>query len=164
MKQKLLFACFSFIVLLSGCKKENKIWDIYPVVVSVSVMDAAGNDLLNPQTPGCLDASKIKAIYKGQEYGCKDPSQVKTKAYMPRFYGLELCKYNYSEIFLLNFGEFDGARDYIDEVVTLVWEDGSSDKIRFNRDYKWKRKGPEVKEEWFLNDTPVSSGIIRIIK
>lgn len=162
MQQKLLFLVFSFI-LLSGCNKDV-IWDIYPVVISVSVVDAQGNDLLNPQTPGCLDAGKIKAIYKGQEYKCKDPYKIKTKAYMPRFYGLELCKYSYSQVYLLNFGEFDGAQDYKNEVVFLVWEDGSSDKICFSRDYKMKRKGPKVKEKWFLNDTPVSSEVIRIVK
>lgn len=121
MKRNLLFILLSFI-LLSGCEKDNKIWDISPVVVSVSVLDATGNDLLNPKTPNCLDATQIKAIYKEQEYAC-NASLIKTKAYMPRFYGLELQKYIYSQVYLLNFGEFDGAQNYGNETVTLLWED-----------------------------------------
>lgn len=141
------------------------VWDIYPVVVSVSVVDAQGNDLLDPQTPDAFDVSEINAIYKEKIYECnKDATGLRSKAYMPYFYGLQSYRNDYYGLYILSFGEFNGAESYTNESVTIVWPDGSSDKISFNRDFKWGKIEPEVKQEWFLNNSKVSGGIIKIIK
>ena len=40
-----------------------------------------------------------------------------------------------------------------------------SDKIKFNRKFRWKLNGdPEISEEWFMNDNKVSGSIIKIVK
>lgn len=157
------------IILLSACKDnpDYKIWDIAPVVVAVSVVDPQGNDLLNPINSNAFELSSIKAIYKDKEYVCDIAADRKgdSKAYMPHFYGL-LTYFNErlgSQI--LNFGEFDGAKSYKDESIKLVWPDGSSDVIRYNRVFKWKANGdPSVQQEWFLNNSKVADGVIKIVK
>ena len=166
------YAIFLLILLplitLSGCDKDQNgnDWDISPVTFFIHVVDAEGNDLLNPQTKNGLDANKIKAVYKEKEYECnQDASQPPTKAYMPYFYGLKSFQSNQSGLYFLFFGELEGDKSYTNEVIKIVWEDGSSDKISFNRDCKWGKNGdPKITQEWFLNDTKVTSGTFKIIK
>lgn len=127
------------------------------------MIDARGNDLLDPQSPNAFDLSKIKAVYKGKDYVCNEG--IKSKAYMPQFHDLQSYKNDYYGVNILRFGELDGAKSYQNESVTIVWPDDSSDKISFNRDFKWQSNGnPSVKQEWFLNDFKVSGGIINITK
>lgn len=164
--RRILFLLLLTITSLSSCNNENMIWDIAPVVVKISVVDAQGNDLLNPQTDNALELGKIKAIYNGQDYlyGVS-PDDPKSKAYLPRFYGLMSEFNSHHERHILSFGEFDGAESYTNESVTIVWPDGSSDIIRFNRVFKWKSNGsPSIKQEWFLNDAKASDDVIKIIK
>ncbi|MFQ9504826.1 MAG: hypothetical protein ACLR1G_13765 [Alistipes indistinctus] len=79
-----------------------------------------------------------------------------SKAVLPRFYGLKTEKSALGTC-LLRFGELNGAQSYTNESVTIIWPDGSSDQISFNRDFWWKPNGdPEVKETWFLNGSEVS--------
>ena len=168
MRTKYLLLGIMALGLLS-CDKiinNHKIWDISPVVVRVQVTDANGVDLLNPDNQNSFEASGIKAIYKGKEYECnKDVSEVKTKAYMPYFYGLQISKDFNNGAYILNFGELDGARSYFNEELTILWGNGSSDKIKFNRKFRWKLNGdPEISEEWFMNDNKVSGSIIKIVK
>lgn len=158
------------VIMLSGCKKDGetdggttKIWDINPITVTVTATDAQGNDLLNPQPPGALEVSEIKALYKGEEYVCNE-NQMTSKAVLPRFYGLKTEKSALGTC-LLRFGELNGAQSYTNESVTIIWPDGSSDQISFNRDFWWKPNGdPEVKETWFLNGSEVSGKVVKIIK
>ena len=167
MKTKfLLFAILA--IGLSSCDliPEGKIWDIAPVVYIVEVTNAGGVDLLNQENPNAIDTSLIKAVYRGVEYKCSiDPYIASTKAYLPRFHGLQLSKYYQSNIFVLRFGELDGAKSYSNEELTILWGDGTSDKIKFNRKFRWKINGdPDSSEEWFLNGTKVSGKVIKIIK
>lgn len=167
MKTKILslFMLMS-IVLLSGCKREcgDVIWDINPVVYSISIVDANGNDLLNPATAGALDYSKLKAVYKNKDYSCqKQEAITSTKAYLPQFYGLQLRQDKGT--FMLDFGELDGAASYKNETIRLDYGDGSSDEISFNRDFKWnKQNEPVISQKWFVNGEEVDDYLIRIVK
>lgn len=133
--------------LLGGCQKGAIEMDHAPVVTYISVLDANGIDLLNPNNPETLDITKIKALYKGEQLDCaKDPySYVATRYYMPNFYGLQVANGGNWGVYVLQFGEFGGdPQTVLDESVTLLWPDGSSDKI----DFKDSASG---KLEWFLN-------------
>ncbi|MDX9782844.1 MAG: hypothetical protein RBT35_07700 [Bacteroidales bacterium] len=153
---------------LSSCDifPDGKIWDIAPVEYIVEVTNAQGVDLLNQDNQNAIDTSLIKAVYRGVEYKCsKDPYIVSTKAYMPFFHGLQLSKYYQSNTFVLKFGELDGAKSYTNEELTILWGDGTSDKIKFNRKFRWRFNGdPDSSEEWFLNGTKVSGKTIKIVK
>ena len=105
-------------------------------------------------------------MYRGVEYKCSiDPYIAPSKAYLPRFNGLQLSKHYQSNTFVLRFGELDGAESYSNEELTLLWGDGTSDKIKFNRKFRWKINGdPDISEEWFLNGTKVSGKVVKIIR
>lgn len=153
---------------LSSCDllPDGEIWDINPVVFTVEVTNLQGADLLNQDNQNSIDTSKIKALYKGEEYKCgKDPYIAMTKAYLPHFYGLRLSKNRQNNAYILQFGELDGAKSYTNEELTIQWGDGTSDKIKFNRKFRWKFNGdPEISEEWFLNDTKLSGKYVKIVK
>jgi len=167
MKAKYLLFGIMALALLSCDKIINggKIWDISPVVVIVQVANANGIDLLNPDNQNSYAAGSIKAVYNGKEYECnKSISDANTKAYHAQFYGLKTDK-NYVGNYSLFFGEFDGAKSYSNEEVTILWGDGSSDKIKFSRKFRWTIFGdPNISEDWYLNGTKVSDGVIKIVK
>jgi hypothetical protein len=155
--------------VLVSCDKifpTGEIWDISPVVFTIQVADANGVDLLNPENHNSLDTSEISALYRGEEYKCsKDPYGVFTKAYAPHFYGLQFINNTQEGKYALRFGELDGAESYSNEEITISWGDGSSDKIKFNRKFRWRFNGdPVSSEEWFLNGTKVSGRTIKIVK
>ncbi len=154
---------------LLSCDKINnggKIWDISPVVVTLQVVDSKGVDILNPENINSIPVSGVKAFYKGVEYECnKEMPAVSTKAYLPQFYGLRICKNSYYGTYSLQFGELEGAKSYSNEEITISWGNGTTDKIKFNRKFRWKLNGdPEVHQEWFLNGNKVPNNYISIVK
>lgn len=157
--KKIIYLLFLPILGLLGCQEEIKIRDYAPTVVEISVCDANGVDLLNPQSPEALDVTKIKALYKGEQLDCvKDKhSYVATRALMPRFYGLQVTKDRYAGMYILKFGEFSST-SALDESVTLLWPDGSSDKI----DIKTNSERLEI----LLNDVKMKDPMatIKLIK
>lgn len=167
MKTRLLSFVFAVTAIFTfvSCDKEM-IYDVYPVVMKVTVVNNGGVDLLNPENDGAFDETQIKVLYKDEEYECgEDMSELRTKAYMPHFYGLRNLYNVYSQVYELEFGEFDGAESYSGEEITILWGDGTSDNIKFNRTFKWKNNGkPKVKHEWFLNGKKVSDETIDVIK
>jgi len=154
---------------LLSCDKINnsgKIWDISPVVVTLQVVDAKGVDILNPKNSNSIPISGVRALYKGVEYECNTPSAaVCTKAYLPQFYGLMAINNTYNGLYYLQFGELEGAKSYSNEEVIISWGNGTADRIKFNRKFRWKLNGdPDVHQEWFLNGTKVSGNIIKVVK
>ena len=101
--------------------------DYYPVVITVTVQDEAGHDRLDPDSDYFI-GEDISAVYEGQVYPMQKMfADAATKAYLPRFFGLEWRQdRNYG--YYLTFGEFDGAEDQ-DITVTFVWPDGTSDTV-----------------------------------
>ena len=77
-----------------------------PFAVNIMVTDAAGNDLLNPETENSIADNGIKVRFKGLVFE-KDsivlPGQ--TKAVMSVFYGLRSVKLT-NGFYGLSFGEF----------------------------------------------------------
>lgn len=166
MRVKYLLLGIMALGLLSCDKNDDIVWDINPVVVTLNVVDAKGVDILNPENSNSIPLSGVKAFYNGVEYECStELMAVSTKAYLPHFYGLRAMKNTYNGSYYLQFGELEGAKSYLNEEVTISWGDGTSDKIKFNRKFRWKSNGdPEAHQEWFLNGTKVPNSSIRIVK
>jgi len=168
MRVKYLLLGLMALVLLSCEKMENIDIDggTKPIVFNVSVLDANGVDLLNPENSNSIPYGGIRALYKGIEYQCQnDLSMFHTKVCSVDFFGLNVFKYPDREMYRLQFGQFDGTKSYSNEEVIISWGDGTYDKIKFNRKYKSKRNGEsETSQEWFLNETKVSGGLIKVVK
>ncbi len=138
--------------------------DIAPVIYRLKVVDEQGNNLLNPARENAIDISEIIAQYQGNDYQCQTP----TRAYKPHFNGLQLESHHSGE-WILTFGEFSGTSDYEDEKLTILWGDGSSDIITYNRSVKQSTfsQNIKIKQEWLLNGKLVSTehaAIIEIVK
>ncbi len=144
----------------------GKIWDIAPVVYRLKVVNALGNDILDPSKDISIDYKAIEAVYNGEAYKIKTEPQ--TRDYLPHFNGLELIYYTHLGHYTLTFGELEGAESYDNEELRINWGDGTSDVVSFDRDFKWGKKGdPEVSHKWFLNGKAVEpeyGGVIKIVK
>lgn len=142
------------------------IWDFAPIIYNVQIVNSSGDDLLDPNNSGSFDHGKIKVIFRGVEYSSNNQLPA-TKVYMPYFYGFKIEKRSTSvgERFVLLFGELDGSKNYSKEEIVILWGDGSSDRVKFNRKVKYPTSGnPIIKDEWFLNNAKIDKGSIVIRK
>lgn len=128
--------------VLVGCSKESDegdmpLGDVFPFSIQIVVQDAAGNDLLDPETPNSIAGNTIKAIYKGEEYIRQSPDTwIPTMTPDPVFWGLRTGKGE--KRYFLSFGEFDSLKAYTDETFYLDWGDGSApDTITFSHTWEW---------------------------
>jgi hypothetical protein len=154
MKAKYLYGMLLLLLSATGftaCSDDggdDMIWDFYPIILQIAAQDAQGNDLLNPETPGSIANSGIKAIYKGVTYE-KDSIINPTKAYMAHFGGLQTVKAENGQYFL-TFGEFNGDDTFDHEEVVIDWNDGTKDVINFSSKLTWKSKEEPVFDREFL--------------
>lgn len=166
----MLFLC---LISLTACdnKDDNKdddemlIWDFAPIVLNLSVQDAQGNDLLNPETEGSIANQGIKAIYHGEIYE-KDSVVSQTKAYLAQFAGLQTSKSKDGKYYL-TFGEFNGDDTFDNEQVEIDWNDGTKDEISFSSKLTWKsKKEPVINRKFTLNGKEIDSefGYFVIVK
>lgn len=169
MKTKILLGTALLLLFTAGftaCDDgDDRIWDIYPIVLSISVQDAQGNDLLNPETPGSIAHQGIKAVYQGKTYE-KDSIVKYTKAYLAFFYGVYAWK-NDQGNYCLTVGEFDGAHTFDNEQVIIDWNDGTTDTFAFSNKLHWNwKKEPVCDRAFFLNGvkTDLHYGNFTIIK
>ncbi len=138
------------------------IWDFTPIILFMTVQDAEGNDLLNPETNGTIADQAIKAIYKGETY--EKDAKVVTKAYLAYFTGLQTQKNN-KGVYYLTFGEFNGDDTFKNEEVTIEWHDGTTDVIRFSSKLSWKsRKEPVFDREFLLNGVKQEYSLFELVK
>lgn len=159
MKIKHLLVFFMFYLLsaigFTACDETDTegydmIWDFAPIVLYISVQDADGNDLLNPETPGNIANQGIKAIYKDNIYE-KDAPINPTRAYLARFMGLQTIK-SEEGVYFLTFGEFQGEKTFENEQVTIDWNDGTKDILTFSSKLSWKsKKEPVFDRKFYLN-------------
>lgn len=169
MKIKNLFGIvllFLYAISFISCEsEESMMWDFYPIVLQISVQDAQGNDLLNPETEGSIANQGIKAIYRGEIYQ-KDESIDRTRAYQASFQGLQTSQSENDGLYYLTFGEFNGDETFRKEEIVIDWNDNTSDKISFSNRLTWATKNkPVIKREFYLNGKEIDrSGIFIIVK
>ena len=110
--------------------------DYAPIQFSIFVTDSEGKDLLDPENLNNY-AQGLKFNYNGTIYDVDDYlEEIRTKAYMPHFYGLKLLKNTgrygkYQGRYYLYFGEFDGATHF-NGTFRITWRDNSVDVIDIN--------------------------------
>ena len=135
-------------LLLTAC-------DFYPVVFDIHVETEDGYNRLDPESEYFI-GENISAIYDGQVY----PVEIlmPTKAYAPRFFGLQLRQEGMFGYWHLVFGEFDGAESG-EQTVTLVWPDGTSDTIYHKRVVATPLA---ISDRWKLNGEKGSNPVVLV--
>lgn len=179
MKTKSVLLVFALLVL-GSCRMtdggDDIIWDMNPVVVRLTVQDTKGTDLI---ANGTYDISKVSIVTAGKTVGVYTQEEMRdwnyekgvkpaptTRYCMPHQYGAYVEKGNDGR-WVICVGEYDGAKNFKDEMITVIWPDGSKDVIIFSRRVKFGRKDVDVRMEWTLNHERVSeknSPILRIVK
>lgn len=58
------------LTILQGCDEEKDVvlWEFTPADVMIHVVNANGENLLSPETPGCIVPEEVEAIYNGKVY------------------------------------------------------------------------------------------------
>lgn len=164
---------------LTSCSDEENndmiIWDISPVVVYLTINDANGNNLLNPQATGSLFGKSIVAEVNGKTFEAQweDPynRSYESRAYMPHFYGFTFIEgYKRAEDKFvadpnnnrMMFGELDGATDQKVsmkikiEGYTQTWD------IKIDHRCKWVKGNPKITNTATLNGKEIDEGNIVI--
>lgn len=134
MNKLYLYFLLILVLCLSACDpNRGKIMDYSPMDITFSVVDDAGNDLLDPESElNILD--RITVRYNGEEYlvGELDGSP-DTRAYKPHWEGLYTRYSEHNECWLLLFGEFSpDFGDHHNDKLTVDWGDGTQDQITFD--------------------------------
>lgn len=154
-----------------SCNKEDAPagWtvDYAPIEICISLQNAEGVDLLDPEHP-----DSIVAHFMGKSYLADTTwyNQSVTREYAPRMYGLNYIQLE-EGLNVLYFGEIDGGETYYEEPFTIEWPDGTTDVISINSETKTRKKGgyPEVVNRYFkLNGKEVARDVcnplIHIVK
>ena len=164
-------------LLLTSCEDNdngNIIWDIYPVYSDIYLMDAEGNNLLDPNTSGTLYGKQITVDYNGESFSVnwKPETEDTTRAYLAVFKGLTFVKgYSLGESQTptllnenhLNFGEFDGAKNQNISFTLKIEGYTQSWEVNFIHNYKWKNGKPVISNHATLNGENVDGYSIEII-
>lgn len=164
--KKALLAALTAALLpfVAACSDEDDlIIDYAPINFYFEIVDASGNDLLNPDSEGCF-GENFTLEYEGQSYDCvwEAPAMPESRYYATTFNGLFFNHYIYHDkgACRLTFGELDGARNYDIDMV-LTEPDGTRHTIHYYR----KVKKLDVKETLKFDGKTVKDGnTIRIVK
>ena len=138
--------------------------DYAPIEITLSVQDNEGKDLLNPATEGTLATEGTRLLYDGVYYDLNIEQSIamNTRYYMPEFYGIKLAKD--SSGYILEIGEFDGARNTEWTEMTIEWSDGTTDTFAYSRKIGGIGRHPRVKTKYYHNGDEMDSSHMRLVK
>lgn len=148
---------------------DDAIWDIAPVLVYADVIDAAGNNLLDPAVNGNIVGETLTIEYKGEAYGVQwdTPWPGYTRAYLARFFGMlhhPADRYKPASAqnpWILEIGEWPGDDDY-DITFPLKYKDKEFD-IRVVNSFKWVNHRPNRTTQVYLNGKKCDNQHISIV-
>lgn len=152
--------------LFTSCKNndetDNVIWDIYPIEFHIYVQDAAGRDLLNPETENNILEQDIRAIYDQKEYKLGE-KPVQTRAIYAPFMGLQTTQMLDGR-YCLTFGYFLGDIDWGYTPFSVKWGDGTIDHFSFDSKMYWKDGKPEFNRHFYLNEVEYEKPQFTLVK
>ena len=141
------FSCIVLVVFLVGCKKTN-VNDsvVIDKAIELSLVDAEGNDLLNPQHDYAIDPADIKIFYRidGEWQEVYDPTKDS-----PRNFFIRQHETGYRIHIFLNSDEGEEFPE-----TAIQWNEFSTDNVKA----KFRRSSSLlVIDEVWLNDEAVWS-------
>ena len=151
----LMALCLSFAITSCGDKNEDDtlIVDYAPVEFYISVENKYGVDLLNSENEGALDVDAITLGYNGVTYSFdSEAAATVTRAYFPRFEGMELQKIDGK--YRIYVGEFEGCPGHSNDSFAMEWGDGTRNTFTYTNT-KVGQHG--VEHSFFLNDHLICS-------
>ena len=170
-KQKLFLAALAIVMAagLTSCDNDV-IWDIIPMRIHLTVVDADGKNLLDPTTPNSFDYREITAEWMGESYTADTISlfdkQQTTRLLMAHMHGLVYTiEHGKAQLY---FGDLTGHNTFNDEPLTLHWPDGTTDVITVKASATEGYKSVKLNRKFKLNGKVVakdtSSPNIEVVK
>lgn len=138
-----LFLAF-FALGLSACddssKEKDLIVDYTPITFDIRVVDESGANMIDPEHPRSITKTDIKVEMDGKMYQLEDllSKGRPLRALPANFYGFYYHKVYYNNMWLLEFGEFDGGYD-LDKTIVVHWADGSKNSLRITNERSWSQ-------------------------
>lgn len=187
---RLLALALSCVCVLASCNKDESddiiIWDIAPVEFNIEVVNALGEDLVNPAHPHSLAKQPITIEMDGTTYKLRSYDEASeeirkrsaaqsshSRYYLAVLYGFTYRKpYEVNGPWILSFGEFAGEKN-ADRSIKLHWPNGKTDVLRYTNSFGWEGRGdnlrPKIERHFYLNgkrvDEPNAGGhIYRFIR
>lgn len=165
MKAKLLmmvWACVMGACLTSCGDDDEPLIDVAPVKFTIEIVDAQGNNLLDPEFAGNILDKGLEMEYNGETYEAVINTEsnalvaIMSRAYLPVFYGLQVYEANSGKAgWIMSFGEFEGAVQQAEYQCTLRVKDlGFSYKLKA----VVKHKGKGYEHTYYLDDTAIKGG------
>lgn len=167
MKTKFLFLTLmvASLSLFTACSDDDVqpgLWDIPPIEFNIYVQDAAGRDLLNPETENNILEQDIRAIYDQKEYKLGE-KPVQTRAIYAPFMGLQTTQMLDGR-YCLTFGYFLGDIDWGYTPFSVKWGDGTIDHFSFDSKMYWKDGKPEFNRHFYLNEVEYEKPQFTLVK
>lgn len=129
MKKK-IWGLLALVAAFSGCNNNGDIiYDYAPVSALIEVHNDEGQDLLDPHAEGNLKDQGMTVTYKGQTLPIDTVALPMTRYFMPTDYVPYLDEYQGR--WRLHIGDWDAARQWKEEPITLNWPDGTQSHITF---------------------------------
>lgn len=174
-EKTLMLASMLAVVVLAGCSssdepEEGVVWDISPVTVLVDVVDADGNDLLNPEVEGNIVDGAASVDYKGQTYpvSWRTPyyGYEGTRAYRATFQGAlhhpvdRFKPVSAQNPWILEIGELAGDENY--DVTMQLKISEKTYSIRVVNEFSWKKHNPRIETTVYLDGVKQESERLHI--
>lgn len=174
--RNLLFviACTLSTVSCTDVDEPAMIWDIMPISFDITVVNAKGENLADPNHPNTIIGQPITVEMDGVTYPLRSRVEAEeeerkrnigSRAMYVGFYGFT---YRGS----LSFGDFHGDRNG-DYRIKLHWPDGKTDELRMVNRFRWigdgRNQRPDGNRTYYLNgkklDTNSSRrGVFRFVR
>lgn len=135
------------LAMLVSCGKDDEemmIWDFSPIEFCIEATNAAGDNLLDPNSPAYSEAfvQGTYITFHGKEYRlgeyAEDNIKPATRMFCDTFHGMTLFESGGKTE--ARIGPFLSDEDWTDETIDIHWGDGSSDVITFSSHFYWKKK------------------------
>lgn len=157
-------------LLLGACGKKGEnpeppIVDFTPINLVIEVLDADGNDLVNPNHPNTIVKSSVRAEIEGKFFELRSwvdaresrkPTKDVLRYYLPMWYGLSYAEQRAEgRPWVLVIGEFDGSESITREV-KLHWEDGTTSLLKYSNSVRLNAKGfHSIERHYYLDGVEV---------
>lgn len=170
MKTKSVFFLLWIVVfsLFTSCKNNDEadndlvIGDIAPIKFHIYVENAAGRDLLNPETENNILEQDIRAIYDQKEYKLGE-TPVQTRVVYAPFMGLQTTQMLDGR-YCLTFGYFLGYINWDYIPFSVKWGDDTIDHFSFDSKMYWKDEKPEFNRHFYLNEVEYEKTQFTLVK
>lgn len=131
---------------------------VNPLVFNFFLTNWNGDDLLRPYNNADVERSRVKAIFRGQEYYINQKSSAaEDDALASNFMGLTIDDSKEAQRRELLFGEFSGTETFEDETIVFDWGKLGCDTVTFTAKVAWKGNLPYFVRRYRLNGKEVSA-------